>query len=153
MERGSLLLLLVAMLTVACRDTPFGIGKEDARRATATVVGDFLSRDGGLGWPEIFLSDEYLAFPLDSSFVRLLPEVGAPIEFAHRAQVELSPDIIRDGALLIEASRAQPEADGSLTLRLSFSANSGFGGEFEYRLTRWRSPDWRVVSITVIWTV
>jgi len=100
----------------------------------------------------IYLSDQYLPFAIDSQFLRRLPDVGASYVVARRSEAEASPDIVKNGGLLLEPLMPQSQADGSVLQALNFSANADYGGEYLYHL-KWLLVRWTIAKITTVWVI
>jgi len=109
-----------------------------------------VGRIGGGAWSIIYVSDQYLPISLDTAFLSSLPRLGATYVLAHRAEVQVSPDIIKDGSLLIEPLAPQEHSDGSIEELLNYSSNPEVGGEWRYFLRR-SLNGWIVERVLPIW--
>jgi hypothetical protein len=151
-QRGNVAtaLWLILVASESCR-LPADVPVADARHATLVAIDDFFERYGGGNWPRIYLSDEHVQFSVDRLFIERLRTGGVPVEVAHRADVEVSADTIRDGALLLEPSNLVRNMDGSVSLHLVFSQTSQFGGELLYTVRQSWGGRWLVTGLKVVW--
>jgi len=149
---------MILSVLVGCVSSP-NLTPDDVRDLTHVVIVDFFSRYSPQEWPHIYVTDEYLGASLDSAFLARLPTDSVPTSLATRADVEVSPDLIVGGALLLQPSRPVPSTDvraipnapgGGVDEVLTFTSTSDFGGAFEYHLER-SLGGWRIRRITVLW--
>lgn len=89
---------------------------------------------------------------MDSLFVSSLSDSPVPLMIAHRSDVWVSYDIVRDSGLLLEPSRAEVQRNHSFLQTLRFSSTADFGGEFQFRIENVFGT-WFVGEMRVIWMV
>ena len=155
MRRGTITFssALAGALCVACGTGPTReLGLSDRRATTIVLLTDFLHRNDPRNWPIVFVSDEYVGFSIDSTFLRALPQSRTPYRVAWRSDAWVSTDIVRDGGLLLEPGRVEMLTTGSVEQSLRFSSSSAFGGGLLYKL-EWGLSRWRVKEVRVIWIV
>lgn len=124
----------------------------DEEAVTLIVLSHFLEREPTDRWQIIYVSDQYVTFSVDSTFVSRLPQIGAEYVVAKRADAEERPDIVRDGGLLLEPLATRVRSDGFVVQPLNFSANADYGGEYLYRLRAYFGR-WTVVAVYSVWLI
>jgi hypothetical protein len=144
------LLPLIATALVGCAEST-SPQQLDERAITVSVLTDFLRRTENV-WPVVYISDQYLTFKYDSSFVTDLPPIAGRYVIASRVQAEERPDIVKDAGLLLEPLAARSHCYGSVRQPLNFSANADYGGGYVYSLRR-TLLGWRVTRIVAVWTI
>ncbi|HXO84604.1 MAG TPA: hypothetical protein VN803_03665 [Gemmatimonadales bacterium] len=100
----------------------------------------------------MFVSDEYVGFAIDSTFLSALPPSRTPFRVAWRSEAWVSTDIVRDGGLFLEPSTIEMQAGGAVLQSLRFSSSSDFGGELLYVLDGMFGR-WWIEEVRVIWIV
>ena len=142
-----------ALALLGCGNTALPLAPEVQERAvTAAMLSDFIEHRSSRQWLKVFLSDQYVSFQIESSFVRDLPEISVPYVVAPRAIAEVSPDIIRDGGLLLEPLAATQHSDGTFSQALNYSATSDYGGMLVYQ-TRFLVGRWVIIKVTRVWEI
>jgi hypothetical protein len=150
-QQAAFIICLLAV--VSCLELPTELSTPQQKTVSTTVIQSFLNSAPISQFSSIYVSDEYLDFPVDSAFIASLGMPGAPLVRGQRSDVWVSYDIVRDGGLLIELGPPRLHDDGQARQTLRFSATSTYGGEIEYRLRPTTAGGWRVVSVAVIWMI
>ncbi len=149
----SLATVVWTLAVVGCGNTPPPLAPEfEERGVTAAMLSDFIEHRSSRGWSKIYVSGQYVSFQIDSGFLRDLPRIEVPYVVAPRAIAEESPDIIRDGGLLLEPLATRRQSDGTLSQALNYSATSDYGGMLVYQI-RSLAGRWIIVKLTRIWEI
>ena len=145
------LLTLVLTANEGCLALPTDLSEDDARSITGVVVRSFIEGFEPNRWPQIYLSNEFLSFAVDSAWLATVSSDSLPIVVATRAQATTDYENVRNGGLLIEPFAVVAHRDGRVTQALGFTATSDFGGQLSYTVRPDLRQGWRVTRVRVDW--